>query len=75
MKAIVCARYGAPDVLELMEIETPTPAGDAVLIRTCAASVNPLDRTAGREISSEPRTVSYSVVSADGSTPFDFLNS
>ncbi|HEX7191843.1 MAG TPA: NAD(P)-dependent alcohol dehydrogenase [Thermoanaerobaculia bacterium] len=44
MKAIVCRRYGAPDVLELAELEKPIPAADEVLIRVRAASVNALDR-------------------------------
>src|SRR6202162_2706564 len=43
MKAIVREQYGSPDVLQFAEIATPTPADDEVLIRLCAASVNPLD--------------------------------
>jgi NADPH:quinone reductase-like Zn-dependent oxidoreductase len=43
MKAIVTTRYGPPEVLELREIATPTPAGDQVLIKLYASSVNPLD--------------------------------
>ncbi len=43
MKAIVCTQYGPPDLLQIMEIATPAPANDEVLIRVCAASVNPLD--------------------------------
>src|SRR5215212_1548758 len=44
MKAIVCRRYGSSEVLQLEDIEKPTPADDEVLIRVRAASVNPLDR-------------------------------
>jgi NADPH:quinone reductase-like Zn-dependent oxidoreductase len=43
MKAIVRMKYGAPDVLQLEEVETPTPGDDEVLIRVHAASANPLD--------------------------------
>ena len=43
MKAIVRTQYGSPDVLQFAEISTPTPADNEVLIKLCAASVNPLD--------------------------------
>lgn len=43
MKAIRYRRYGSPDVLEYEEIEKPRPEGTAVLVKICAASVNPLD--------------------------------
>jgi NADPH:quinone reductase-like Zn-dependent oxidoreductase len=44
MRAIVCPRYGSPDVLELAELEKPSPAPDEVLIRVRAASVNAFDQ-------------------------------
>jgi NADPH:quinone reductase-like Zn-dependent oxidoreductase len=43
MKAIVCERYGSPDVLELQEIEKPELVDDGVLVRVRAASINPAD--------------------------------
>ena len=43
MKAAVRDRYGSPDVVELRDIERPVPAGDQVLVRVEAASVNRAD--------------------------------
>ena len=43
MKAVVYTRYGPPDVLQLKEIERPTPADDEVLIELHAVSVNRSD--------------------------------
>jgi NADPH:quinone reductase-like Zn-dependent oxidoreductase len=43
MKAVVFTRYGLPDVLELKEVEKPTPADDEVLIRVHATSLNDWD--------------------------------
>src|SRR5213076_1778921 len=42
MKAVVYCNYGVPN-LKFQEIEKPTPADDQLLIKVCAASVNPLD--------------------------------
>ncbi len=43
MKAMVSTKYGPPDVLELTEVERPTPKHDEVLLKVHAASVNPAD--------------------------------
>ncbi len=43
MKAIVQDEYGAPDVLELQEVDKPVVNDDDVLVRVHAASVNPAD--------------------------------
>jgi NADPH:quinone reductase-like Zn-dependent oxidoreductase len=39
MKAIVCTKWGSPDVLELKEVEKPTPKNNEVLIRIYTATV------------------------------------
>jgi NADPH:quinone reductase-like Zn-dependent oxidoreductase len=39
MKAIVCTRYGPPDVLQLREVDKPAPKDYEILIRTRAATV------------------------------------
>lgn len=43
MKAIVYYDYGSPDVLKFEEVEKPVPKDKEVLLKVCAASVNPLD--------------------------------
>ncbi|HBE51680.1 MAG TPA: NAD(P)-dependent alcohol dehydrogenase [Cyanobacteria bacterium UBA11369] len=43
MKAIVCTKYGSPDVLELKEVEKPNPKENEVLIRVYAASATAAD--------------------------------
>jgi len=39
MKAIVWTRYGPPDVLQLRDVEQPTPKANEVLIRVLATTV------------------------------------
>ncbi len=43
MNAIVFTKYGTPDVLELKEVDKPTPKDDEVLIKVYAVSINDWD--------------------------------
>jgi NADPH:quinone reductase-like Zn-dependent oxidoreductase len=43
MKAIICPKYGSPDVLQLREVVKPVPEEDEVLIQIHAASLNSRD--------------------------------
>ena len=43
MKAVVCTRYGPPEVLQLKEVENPTPTSNEVRIRIFATAVTASD--------------------------------
>jgi NADPH:quinone reductase-like Zn-dependent oxidoreductase len=43
MRAVVMGEHGGPEVLELRDVDRPSPQPGEVLIRTSAAGVNPVD--------------------------------
>lgn len=43
MKAVVYTQYGSPDMLQVREIDKPEPAGNEVLVKVMASSVNAYD--------------------------------
>jgi NADPH:quinone reductase-like Zn-dependent oxidoreductase len=47
MKAIICPRYGSPDVLQFTEVAKPVPQDHQLLIKVYAASVNTADLVLG----------------------------
>ena len=43
MRAVVCDRYGGPDVLRIEDVEKPLPKDDEVLVRIYAVAVTRAD--------------------------------
>ncbi len=43
MRAVQVTRFGGPEVLQLVEMERPSPISTEVLVRVIAAGVNPVD--------------------------------
>jgi len=43
MKAIICTKYGSPNVLQLQEQVKPVPRENEILVKVCAASITTAD--------------------------------
>jgi NADPH:quinone reductase-like Zn-dependent oxidoreductase len=43
MKAVVFSRYGGPEVLQLVDVDTPAPGPTDILVKVHAAALNPVD--------------------------------
>jgi NADPH:quinone reductase-like Zn-dependent oxidoreductase len=59
MRAVVCTRYGPPEVLELREVPTPSPGSKQVRIRIHATAVSVTDCRARSDLASAPAALKF----------------
>jgi len=69
MKAIYHDRFGSPDVLELRDLDTPTPGTGEVLVEVHAAGMNPGDRHAIRGVPYAARLMGYGLTKPKQTVP------
>ena len=43
MKAVICSKYGGPEVLSIQDVPTPSPAEDEILVKVQASSLTRAD--------------------------------
>ncbi len=69
MKAIVCTKYGSPDVLQLEEVARPIPKEDEALVKVHATSINAADLETLRGVFTvriaAPRKPMYKILGSD----------
>ena len=69
MKAIVCTKYGSPDVLQLKEVAKPISKADEALVKIHAASLNAADFETMRGVFvvriAAPRKPMYKILGSD----------
>ena len=69
MKAIVCTKYGSPDVLQLKKVARPIPKDDEALVKIHAASLNAADFETMRGVfvvrMTAPRRPMYKILGSD----------
>ena len=66
MKAIVCTKYGSPDVLQLQEVAKPELKENQVLVKVYAASANALDYRRFEKLSSIGRFMEERIIKSVG---------
>ncbi len=69
MKAVFHHRFGSLDVLEMRDIDPPTPGPGEVLVRVRAAGVNPGDRHAIRGVPYAARLMGYGLTAPKQPVP------